>query len=372
MQPVNSGSFPPEKRALILSSFGGGAHIACQRALEPLLTQGGFSSLTQYPIQFLRVSSFLPGIEEVYNGLIQRGWIKTASLISSFVNPIFDFFAEKIFNLDRKLEKTFSEIKPDLVVSVAPLVNRSALKAAARLAIPFILVVPDFDASNYFPGREKVEMADFSSFEVHVPSKNTQDQLEKMGIVKEKVRVSGCPLRVQFTSRKEETQRIEKKQGQKVILVMMGGVGSPALVKYVNALIDSGANYRIVAICGKDNKSYAQLKNLQHSSLTVLGEETDIANWMNAADLLITKPGPTTVKEAEILGLPVLIDHTGEPVFWEEAVCQHVTEQKMGALLYDISQLRSTMDKLLIHSTKSRKPYVFDQEFSKSLRELSS
>jgi 1,2-diacylglycerol 3-beta-galactosyltransferase len=70
--------------------------------------------------------------------------------------------------------------------------------------------------------------------------------------------------------------------------------------------------------------------------VTVLGFVEDMAGWMAATDLLITKAGPTTLAEAACAGVPVLI--TGFIPGQETGNVTWTQEHHSGVFAPDIAQ----------------------------------
>ena len=54
---------------------------------------------------------------------------------------------------------------------------------------------------------------------------------------------------------------------------------------------------------------------------------------MSASDILITKPGPTTLAEAAKLDLPLAIDGTGTSLIWERPILDYIESENMGIVI---------------------------------------
>jgi processive 1,2-diacylglycerol beta-glucosyltransferase len=77
----------------------------------------------------------------------------------------------------------------------------------------------------------------------------------------------------------------------------------------VEQLRESNTPMHIVAIAGKDKRALRRLKRVQVKapvSLRVLGWTDEVAALMQAARLLVTKPGGLTISEAALCSLPVV------------------------------------------------------------------
>lgn len=107
------------------------------------------------------------------------------------------------------------------------------------------------------------------------------------------------------------------------VLVVGGGDGIGGLAAIVPALTAAlGASAaaaawdgaapvaQVVVVCGKNEavrRRVAAAPPVPRVSLTVTGFVTNMADWMGAADCLVTKAGPGTIAEALICGLPMVL-----------------------------------------------------------------
>ncbi|GAB0491381.1 hypothetical protein MMPV_002634 [Pyropia vietnamensis] len=110
------------------------------------------------------------------------------------------------------------------------------------------------------------------------------------------------------------------------VLVVGGGDGVGGLAAIVPALTTAlGASSlslataaedgsapiaQVVVVCGKNEavrQRVAAAPHVPRVALTVTGFVTNMADWMRAADCLVTKAGPGTIAEALICGLPMVL-----------------------------------------------------------------
>lgn len=107
------------------------------------------------------------------------------------------------------------------------------------------------------------------------------------------------------------------------VLVVGGGDGVGGLAAIVPALTAAlGASSaaaatdgaapvaQVLVVCGKNEavrRRVAAAPAVPRVSLTVTGFVTNMADWMGAADCLVTKAGPGTIAEALICGLPMVL-----------------------------------------------------------------
>ena len=65
------------------------------------------------------------------------------------------------------------------------------------------------------------------------------------------------------------------------------------------------------------------------------------------ADVIITKPDPGTINEAISLEIPLLIDRTNDPLFWEQANIDLVLESGVGACINSFEEAPDLVKRFL-------------------------
>jgi len=66
----------------------------------------------------------------------------------------------------------------------------------------------------------------------------------------------------------------------------------------------------VVAVCGSNEKLYASLRELESHKLRVLGFTRRLPEYMDAADIFVTKPGGLSTTEAAAKHLPMVLFNT--------------------------------------------------------------
>jgi 1,2-diacylglycerol 3-beta-galactosyltransferase len=117
------------------------------------------------------------------------------------------------------------------------------------------------------------------------------------------------------------------------------GIGKllPAARAITNLLAGQETPAQMAIIAGNNNALQRRLRSEPWPiPVTVLGFVEDIPNWLAAADLLITKAGPTTLAEAACAGVPVLI--TGFVPGQEDGNVTWVQQHNAGIFVPDMAQ----------------------------------
>src|SRR5262245_17981924 len=93
-----------------------------------------------------------------------------------------------------------------------------------------------------------------------------------------------------------ERVRDELKIGDAFAVVLLfGGKGSPEMEPLSERLVASSPAFRVIAICGDNPELLARLAPLEaraNGRFHRIGFTDRVADFMAAADVLVTKPGP--------------------------------------------------------------------------------
>ncbi|MFN8524956.1 MAG: glycosyltransferase [Chloroflexota bacterium] len=198
--------------------------------------------------------------------------------------------------------------RPHVVVSVLPGVNGFLARAIARAGLPTRLEVVITDWADVHLGWVSAGVDHFC-----VPTEAAARTCRVVGVTEWAIDVVGYPVRLPFTlatSRAEARQRLGLKPRGFLILTMAGTEGSARAVAHIESLLETRLDAEIAVLCGRNAGLKRRVEGLRASDpVRVLNFVEDTWDWMAAADLLITKPGGSTLAEAFARALPaILID----------------------------------------------------------------
>jgi 1,2-diacylglycerol 3-beta-galactosyltransferase len=93
-----------------------------------------------------------------------------------------------------------------------------------------------------------------------------------------------------------------------VVLIVSGADGMGPVHRLCKAVANSGLEAQLVIIAGRNEQLRAKLSAESWPlPVRVEGFVRNMPEWMRAADLLVTKAGPSTVSEALVMGLPMVL-----------------------------------------------------------------
>ena len=137
------------------------------------------------------------------------------------------------------------------------------------------------------------------------------------GVPCDRVRVIGLPIRRAFAElrgqpKAEARSCLGLAPDRRLILMSGGGAGVGRLLPIARAIAQAlrlhAAQPQVAIIAGRNSVLERRLRaEMWPIPVTVLGYVNNMAEWLAAADLLITKAGPGALAEAACLGTPALI-----------------------------------------------------------------
>lgn len=301
------------KRVLLLISDTGGGHRSAAMAIGAALDEMPADERFEWRIEDIGKHCGFP--------LSQLGPAYSAAL--RFAPPVYGalFYAtngrRRFRSLVRaceplyreRLRDVFVSYRPDVIVSVHPLLNHasSRARADAHLHVPIMTVVTDLGRVHESWLSPRVDA-------VVVPALEVLQRALERGIPRNRVFQLGHPVHPKFEDVTATKSAIREKLGlppdKTVALLMAGGEGGGKLYPTALALARSGLPLHLVVVCGRNAPLQRRLEELAPSlptPMTVLGFRDDVPELMRAADLLVTKAGPGAIAEASVSELPVVI-----------------------------------------------------------------
>lgn len=335
-----------QQKVLILSSAAGGGHRAASQALIDLLGErynvevvNGFEVILA-PLDVIRlISGGRWSVEEAYNTLLRGGWHRTINtVVKRAIRPLLSA-SQRWFQ--RLLRDYFVQTSPDLVISVVPFINWPASDAAHELSIPFLMVAIDGDVANYVGRLDRLTHQD-----VHLTVMRDHpildNQLDRLGLESRlTVHRVGMPLRRQYfvtPDREALRRKYGVPPGKFVVLLMMGAVGGQSVYRFARTVLTLPHDIHLIVCVGSNTALTGMLEAVERApqvSMTIQGYTDHIEELMAIADVLLTKPGPGTIQEATKMELPMLLDNTRRPLYWERANIEWVRHHGIGQTVDD-------------------------------------
>jgi UDP-N-acetylglucosamine:LPS N-acetylglucosamine transferase len=172
-----------------------------------------------------------------------------------------------------------------------------------------------------------------------VASDVAAETLLRLGVGPSRVAQLGIPIRRQFSDMDRSAREVRATLGldldAPVVVLMGGGDGAGRIAdtaRAIGALADQGLPpFQLVVLTGRNRRAREALA--AHTwpapvSATVHGTIQNVAEYMTAADVVVTKPGSLTLSEALAMARPLVV---GRPIpGQEEGNVRYVVESGAG------------------------------------------
>ena len=202
------------------------------------------------------------------------------------------------------IQRLLEEHPCDLIVSVHSLLHAPVLRAVNG-KVPFIIVVTDLVTTHaaWYQGRADMTI---------LPTEAALPRGLKLGLPQEKMEYIGLPIADRFCSYSCDKQEARRKLGWPtdvpIILMVGGGAGIGPLDKTAYAIDDARFPTFTVIVTGRNHRMKKRMeKHRWKTPVNICGFVSEMPDYMCAADILVTKAGPSSICEAFISGLPIIL-----------------------------------------------------------------
>lgn len=232
-----------------------------------------------------------------------------------------------------ELEKYIIENKFDAILCthIFPAEALTHLKRRHNLQIPFFFVSTDYYCCPLIE-----EISPELYFSAH---KDTLFTFADKGIDTNIIIPTGIPVSQSFVTSIDKNQarnELKLNHKDKIFLLMSGSMGFGDTISIAHYIFNnSDKDTRIVAITGNNQEMYDKFKQdfENEERLILLGFTDKVYLYMNACDILLTKPGGLSSTEALVKGIPII--HTSPIPGCETENVQFFTEHNLSLYAQD-------------------------------------
>jgi 1,2-diacylglycerol 3-beta-galactosyltransferase len=300
----------PEQKPKILVLFsdtGGGHRSAAQAVIEALEEKhpGGFAldmvdvfkAYAPYPLS--RMPELYPTMVKNPN-LWQLGYriVDGRRRAAIMMDTLWPWIRPAAKQLVR-------EHPMDLVFCVHPLFNAPVLRALGKRRPPFITTVTDLITAPIYWFHRRVDVC-------VVPTEEVRRRAIRNGLRPEQIKLLGLPISKKFMQTADKrTLRagLGWPADRPVVLMVGGGEGMGPLYDTARSISYTSPECALVVIAGRNEKLMRQFEKADWAVPTfTYGFVNKMPDFMNAADILVTKAGPGTISEALASGLPMVLN----------------------------------------------------------------
>lgn len=330
---------------IILSASTGGGHMSAANSIKEFFISKNHNA---------KVVDALEYINPILNKTVTETYEYIATKQPKIWKLIYDSANKKTFNklisginsiISKKLIPLLEDFKPDAVISTHPFTTEmiSNLKRSKIIEYPLICVMTD-----YAPHRT------WTTPEVNayiVANSDMISSMQDMDVDPKIIYPFGIPIGDSFhykSDKKKVLQELSLNTNLPTILIMAGKGGLANIDKIYLQLQNINLDFQIIIITGKNSKLYNKMKNISQNKhkfkdklkvatnkvskyfprikrmklkfkkirnkqgqklkeTRVIYFTREVEKYMNASDLIITKPGGLTVSEALACNLPMAL-----------------------------------------------------------------
>ena len=338
---------------LILSASTGGGHMRASKAIEGYMTQ-------QNKDINVKIVDSLLYISPILNKTVTGGYVYLATKTPRLYGKLYDLtnkdhklanFVTRVNNIfANKLLPLIDDFKPDVIITTHPFPTEmmSRLKSKREINIPLICIMTDYAPHKAWI-NEKVDA-------YIVANDDMVGKMVSEGVDSKCIYPYGIPVDEVFFEEKEKQLVLEElglDRNLPTILMMAGSFGVNNVFDVYKNIVDIELDFQIILVTGRNQKLYNHFED-------VIGESTkktkliyftnEINKFMQASDIIITKPGGLTVTEALACNIPMAVFDAipGQ----EEENAEFLIKHNMAVRIKDGDSCRNAIVELLKDGNK--------------------
>jgi len=325
------------KKVLFLFSDTGGGHRSAFQAIQDAMKIRYGDAVDFDAVDVLRECKWpLNKQPELYPRVVNTSKFLWALVYHSFDGKRRTGLARQLIyrNNRRILRRIVAEHPADVVVCTHSVIGNPSFRAFLTLdeRPPFLTVVTDLVTTPSFWYDPRVDYC-------FVPTESAYRRGLRLGMSPSQMQITGLPVNPHFinsmTTKEAARAEFSFDPHLPAVLLVAGGEGMGTSQKMVEALDAEPLEAQLVVICGRNEKLKTRLvnrvwKNRNHI-FGFVSNHREMPRIMAASDIIVTKAGPSTISEAAIAGLPMIISDRipGQ----ETGNVRLVTENRAGVYL---------------------------------------
>lgn len=354
-------------KALILSVSAGGGHGHAAAAIRDYI-------ILNDPLSEVKIIDTLRYINPIIDKVVIGSYLKTIKITPSLYGKLYSH-SEGDYGLATTISSKFAEVmaykllplleeyNPDILICTHPFSTEiiSVMKNKYKICMPVISIITDYYSHSSWL---------HSCIDAYVVSNS--DMVENMvdrGIPENTIYNLGIPVKPCFAEKYDKNTTLEElnlSADKPTILIMGGSLGMGKITDLYQKLITIEKDIQIIVVTGSNKKLYQdliKLKEFSSKETRIIGFTNKVNKYMQACDLLLTKPGGLTITEALICEIPLGLF---SPIpGQEEKNAQFLLKYNLAVNLSDIDNCNEIIENLLDSHEKLNIMKENCREFSK-------
>jgi processive 1,2-diacylglycerol beta-glucosyltransferase len=336
-------------KVLILHASAGAGHQRAAEALAlalPTVSEG--CEVVVKDILEFTPSMFRTGYAKGYLNLVRRAPDLWGYMYAQADRSALQPYRQRIRTVFNKLNtrtffRFYHEFDPDAVICThfMPLEIVSTMLKEGRTSAPLHCVVTDFAVHSLWlvPRLHTYFVA----------TDEARRFLARHGY--ERVRKTGIPVDPGFGLRADRTEarrRLGLQVEKPTLLILSGGFGVGPTAELVKAFCRTPGNFQLIVVSGRNAKLQAEVQQAASPlgpGCLVLGFVENLHEVMDAADLVVTKPGGLSTSESLAKGIPLMLV---DPIpGQEQRNSDYLLEHGAAVRLHDIADAAEKVERVL-------------------------
>jgi len=302
-----------KKRILFLFSDTGGGHRSAFQAIRDAMQIRYGDAVSFDSVDVLRECRWpLNRQPEMYPRMVNSSKLLWSLMYHSFDGKRRASLARHVIyrNNRASLRRIVDEHPADAVVCTHSVIANPTFRAFLTLERrpPFLTVVTDLVSAPTLWYDPRVDHC-------FVPTESAYRRGLRLGMQPEQMQITGLPVNPYFLQammgKAEARAEFGIDPDLPALLVVAGSEGMGAMHKLVRALDAQPLAAQLLVVCGRNHTLKAQLAQRSwqnaHQLFGYVSNTYEMPRLMAAADIIVTKAGPSTISEAAIAGLPMIL-----------------------------------------------------------------
>jgi processive 1,2-diacylglycerol beta-glucosyltransferase len=325
---------------LLLHATAGAGHTRAAQAIAAALALSGGKDHRLVDTLDCTSAFFRRMYVQAYIDLVQRAPEVWGHLYErcDLVKPPRSKSARARLAFDKVNSRAFGQLlrdtRPEVIACThfLPLELLSDLKARGRIDTPVHAVITDVSPHAFwvYPHIDHY----------HVASAAGARELARKGVSAQRISVSGIPIDPVFADR-TPAAAMRARLGlpeRPTVLLLSGGFGVGPLLSMLDSFAGPDTGLSLVVVAGRNAELAAACRQRAVGLATpvaVHGFVTNMHEWMDAADLVVTKPGGLTTQEILAKGKPMAL--VAPIPGQEQRNCEYLLEEGAAVRLHDVA-----------------------------------
>lgn len=240
-----------------------------------------------------------------YSFLIRRAhwfWHLVFSITEFRALRIFTRPIARIFNVLNTLEfrRFLIRENPDCIVSshFLPSEIAASLKKSKKIKSKLITIVTDYVIHPFWI------CSGTDTYIVGLAA--AKEQLVRAAVEERRIKDLGIPIHPKFLRVYDKEALLRKfglNKDRLTLLIITGSFGIGPIEDIVDSLCHS---LQMIVVCAKNKRLYQQLKERNYPGVLIFGFVDNMQELMTVSDLVVTKPGGSSIAEILNMGLPAV------------------------------------------------------------------